>query len=455
MAFDLDILKYKNDILNDLDALMRIRSVSQDRESTAQALNYMLKRAEEMGLETKNIQNIAGHVQYGTKGQLVGILTHLDVVPAGDGWSVEPFALTKKDGRLYGRGIADDKGSAVVALYALKALKDSGIEPNCRLRLILGTSEEIGMQDMETYFSVEERPKMAFTPDAEYGICNCEKGILQLEVSSPRHDGTILNEFCAGNAVNAVAGKAYALVDCTENEDHQMRRIADAKPGTYDFVYTIEGVKIIAHGTAAHGSTPELGLNAGMQLLRILASNFGQTVLGSLCGFLDDAVGLETDGYSLGISCCDEPSGNLTVCVGIIDISENSSKATLDIRYPVTADSADILEKIRERASYDGLKVRVLHHDAPLYLPKEHPVIAVLQKAYHTVTGTDAVVYSTGGGTYARTLNNCGVAFGPIFEGDDCRIHNADESIDENNFMLHARICFEAVRRFAVDTVLE
>ncbi|MGN0536403.1 MAG: Sapep family Mn(2+)-dependent dipeptidase [Acutalibacteraceae bacterium] len=446
----MDILRYKDEMMRDLDCLLRIKSVSADRTATTQALEFVLNRAKEMGFETKNVQNTAGHIQFGTKGKLVGILTHLDVVPAGEGWSVEPFALTRKNGRLYGRGIVDDKGSAIVALYALKTLKDSGVEPKCRIRLILGTSEEVGMTDMETYFASEERPDMAFTPDAEYGICHCEKGILQLEVSSRRHDGTILNEFRSGNAVNAVSSKAYALIDCTENEENQMRRIADAKVGTYDFSYTIEGVKVMAHGTAAHGSTPELGVNAGLQLLRILSTNFGQTVLGSLCSFLDDAIGLETDGRSLGISCHDEPSGALTVCVGMIDIDNSVSKATIDIRYPVTADSSEILKKIRERAAYDGLKVTVLHHDEPLYLPKEHPVIQILNNAYRDVMGKDAVIYSTGGGTYARTLNNCGVAFGPIFEGDDCRIHNTDESIDENNFMLHAKICLAAVQRFAL-----
>lgn len=447
----MDILKYKEEIIRDLECLLKIKSVSADRTATAQALNFMLNRAEEMGFETKNIDNMAGHIQFGTVGKLVGILTHLDVVPAGDGWSVEPFTLSRKNGRLYGRGIVDDKGSAVVALYALKALKDSGVVPRCRIRLILGTSEEIGMQDMDTYFAQEERPTMAFTPDAEYGICHCEKGILQLEVSSRRHDGTILNEFRSGNAVNAVSGKAYALIDCTENEEIQIRRIADAKIGAYDFSHTIEGIKVMAHGTAAHGSTPELGVNAGLQLLRILSAGFGQTVLGSLCSFLDDAIGLETDGRSLGIACHDEPSGALTVCVGMIDIDSSVSKAAIDIRYPVTADCSEILNKICERASYDGLKVTVLHHDAPLYLPKEHPVIQILNEAYREVMGTDAKIYATGGGTYARTLNNCGVAFGPIFDGDDCRIHNSDESIDENNFWLHTQICATAVARFALE----
>ncbi len=440
------IMEYKEDMLRDIDRLIRIRSVSSTNpEAASKALEYILKRADEMGFATKNIDNIAGHVEYGEGSEIAAVLAHVDVVPAGDGWSVEPYQLTEKDGRYYGRGIVDDKGPAVAALYCLKAIKDSGIVPVRRIRLIYGAAEEIGMDDMQKYFSVEEMPTMAFTPDSEYGICCCEKGIMHLEVSSQYHDGTILTELQAGNAINAVPSKAYALIDCTENEDHQLRRFADARAGEYDFIYTMDGLRIAATGKAAHASVPEEGLNMATHLIRILAANFGQLVLGSLCSFIDDAIGLETDGQSLGIACRDEESGALTVNVGVVDINEKSSRACIDVRYPVTADSEEIFDKICERASYDGLRVKLINHEPPLSVSKDAPIISMLNDAYKSVTGTDAVIYSTGGGTYARTLKNNGVAFGPIFEGDPSNIHNADESISADNFLLHTKICAKAI----------
>ena len=449
MSFGEKILDYKEDILKDLDELLKIQSVSsKSQEDASEALKFILKRAEEMGLTTENVDDIAGHAEYGKGDEIAAVLSHVDVVPSGDGWSVEPFALTRKNGRLYGRGTADDKGPAIIALYCLKALKDSGVSFKRRLRTIFGASEEVGMADMDRYFSKQPLPNMGFTPDLEYGICNVEKGILQIEVYSNENNAKTLTAMKAGNAINAVAAKAYALIDCSETEDHQLRRFADAKPCDYDFDYTIDGMQIISKGKAAHGSTPELGFNAATNLIRLLAANFGQTVLGSLCAFLDDAVGLETDGFSLGIKCSDKQSGALTVNVGTVDIGETYMKATLDIRYPVSADSDDIIFKIRQRAAYDGLKIKIKANNPPLYVPETAPIIGLLKDAYKTITGEEANLFSTGGGTYARTLQNRGVAFGAIMN-EECNIHAVDESMDEEKFFLHAQICLEAMYNLA------
>ncbi len=444
------ILDYMDDIRHDLNELISIRSVSCEGDKLPEeALDYILGKAKEMGFEVKKIGNIAGHIEYGSGDELAAVLAHVDVVPAGEGWSVEPFALTEKNGRLYGRGVVDDKGPAITALYCLKALKDSGIEPKRKIRLIIGAAEEIGMNDMEAYFASERMPDMAFTPDSEYGICLKEKGIMHLEISAPVHDGTILTEFHSGNAINAVPSKAYALVDCTESEDNQLRRFADAKPGEYDFIFTQDGLHIEARGRAAHASTPELGLNIATNLIKILAANFGEYALGSLCGFIDDAIGLELDGSSLGIACMDEESGKLTVNVGRVDIDETICRALLDIRYPVSADSGGILRRIRNRAEKDGLATKLIGHELPLSMDKDAPVVGILSRAYENVMGEKPELYSTGGGTYARTLSSCGVAFGPAFDGDETHIHDADESIRTDNFIKHAMICMEAVTGLA------
>lgn len=454
MSFGEKILQYKEDILHDLDELMRIRSVSSaDKEAAAKALNYVLGRADQMGFKTMNIDNIAGHAEFGEGEELAAVLAHVDVVPAGEGWSTEPYCLTERDGRLYGRGIADDKGPAIAALYCLKALKDSGIVPQRRLRLILGAAEEIGMNDMETYFSMEDMPDMAFTPDSEYGVCTNEKGILQLEVYSKDNNSTLISRFHSGSAVNAVPSRAEALIDCTEREDNQLRSAADNSPCGYEFIYTMDGLRITASGKAAHACVPDEGINSAMNMIKLLSENFGRMALGSLCSFLDDAAGLETDGASLGISCSDEQSGALTLNVGVIDINETGSRALIDIRYPVSFAADEIFEAVSERASYEGLKTRIVNHEKPLYVDENAPIIKLLRAAYKEITGEEPKLYSTGGGTYARTLKNNGVAFGPVFDGDPVKIHDVDESIDKNNFFRHSEICLEAMYRMAVEQV--
>lgn len=447
MAFGEKILNYKDDILRDLKTLVSIKSVaSQSTDETKKALDFVLQRAKEMGLETENVEDIAGHVQYGNGGKLCGVLSHLDVVPAGSGWSSDAFSLDCRDGRLYGRGVADDKGAAIVALYCLKTLKDEGVVGKNTLRAIYGTREEIGMEDVKTYFQNQPMPDLSFTPDSNYGICVAEKGIMQIELSTDNSDGTIVNEFRAGNALNAVPDKAYVLLDCSESDEHQLYRFADAKPDVdFEFKYTIDGMMIIATGRASHACEPQNGINAAAQLIDLLTSNFGYHGLGSLIGFIDSTIGTETNGNSLGIKMRDSASGALTLCLSSVTVLENSAKATIDVRYPVTMDSDAILYRIKKAAKKEGIKTRVICHMKPLYQSEDSQQIQLLKASYKEIMGEEPKLFSTGGGTYARELGGNGVAFGPVFPDDECNMHNCDESLDEEKFFLHAQICLQAM----------
>ena len=446
MNFGKNILKYKEDILSDLKTLSEIRSVSASgSENCEKALDFILKRAEELGLKTKNIENKAGHVQLGDNGMLCGALTHLDVVPAGKNWSVEPFTLTRQNGRLYGRGVADDKGASVINLYCLKALLDSGIEGRNTLRCIYGTDEEIGMTDMKTYFEHEPLPDISFTPDSDYGICFAEKGILQLKVSMDRNDGTTLSAVRAGDAVNAVPDEARALLYFSDADTNNLKKNSKKYNGNFNFRDTIDGLVIECFGKSAHACEPEKGVNAAQALIELLNGELGSDEVGSLCGFIGYALRRETDGTSLGLKMRDFVSGSLSCNLGKIRLNDNTAYLTLDIRYPVTMNGEKILKQVEKSAAINELKVEVIHHAAPLYLPKESPVIALLSEAYEDITGEKPELYTTGGGTYARMLGGRGVAFGPAFKDDNVNMHNADESIDEEKFFKHAQICLQTL----------
>lgn len=447
MSFGEKILRYEKEILKDLKTLIQIQSVSAIGSKEPQkALKWILKRADEMGLEVKEIDNIAGHVEFGAGEKLSGVLTHLDVVPAGEGWSTPPFDLTEQDGVLYGRGVIDNKSAAVIALYCLKALKDEGVQATGRIRAIFGTCEETGMEDMEAYFAKEQLPDISFTPDSDYGICNGEKGILQVKLSGT-NNATTLNKLRAGSAVNAVPDKAYALLDCSENDDHQLLRFADAKPGDFTFKYTIDGVLIESKGKSAHAMEPHKGFNAVTHLVDLLTSNFSHNVLGNVCAFIDSAIGLETNGNSLGIKMRDAISGELTVNVGTVDINENEASCTLDIRYPVTVDGKIIVERVKSAAAQEGLRVEQLSHLKPLHLQEDAPIVQLLREAYKEIMGEQPSLYTTGGGTYARALGGKGVAFGPVFPGENCKLHQANECVNKEQLFKHAEICLEAMYR--------
>lgn len=454
MYFGKKILQYKDEILKDLNTLLKIESIAGEKEDECRkALQFILKRARDFGLETKNIQDRSGHVQLGSGGKLCAALTHLDVVPAGNNWSVIPFELTRKDGRLYGRGIADDKGAALITLYCLRALKENGAEGKNTLRAIFGTDEEAGMEDIDLYFENEPVPDFSFTPDSDYGICTGEKGILQLRLSASTHNGRALTEFHSGKAVNAVPDTAYALLECSSYDDHQLLRLSDASGGNFEFIYTIDGLMIISRGKAAHACEPEKGTNAAAALVDLLAKHFSHQDLGSICTFIDYAINKETDGRSLGIKMCDAVSGPLTVNVGTVRVVEGKAELTLDIRYPVTVNGDGILYRVTKSAELENLHVKVLNHSRPLYIEENAPIISLLSGAYSEVTGKKPNLYTTGGGTYARKLKGSGVAFGPAFPGDEVHMHNADESMDEENFFKHAQICLQTMYKFFTETL--
>lgn len=448
MMFGDKILKYKDELLADLNTLIGFESVANEKPEECQnAINFMLKRANDFGLTGKQVTDESMHIQLGSKGKLCGILSHLDVVPAGNNWSVLPYSLTEKDGRLYGRGIADDKGAALVTLYCLRALKEDGIDGVNALRAIYGTSEECGMEDIDGYFEKMPVPDLSFTPDSDYGICYAEKGILQIEVSTKGNLATVLSQLHSGKAINAVPDIAYALLDSSNYDEQNLLELSKKTEGNFEFNSTIDGLMVISRGKAAHACEPHKGFNAASALVELLAKAYTSTEIGTICDFIDIALGNETDGCSLGLKTHCSISGDLTVNLGYIHIEGNEARAAFDIRYPVSITGGSVYRQFRYAAKHNKLDVKVLNHEKPLYIEKDSELVKLLSGAYKAVTGEDPELYTTGGGTYARKLGGKGLAFGPAFKDDEVNMHNADESIDKEKFFTHAQICLEAMYR--------
>ena len=448
MLFGDKILPYMDELLKDLNELISIESVDGGKSGECErALAFIIKRAQDFGLDYELVTDKSVQVQIGEGGKLCGVLAHVDVVPAGNNWSVIPFMLTERDGRLYGRGVADDKGAALVNLYCLRALKENGVEGKNTLRAIFGSAEETGMSDMDGYFSKMPLPDMAFTPDSDYGICFAEKGIMHLRVSTPTNEAKVLSQFHAGKAINAVPDLAYVMLDSSGYDEQLLMRLADAGDGNFEFNYTIDGLMIISRGKASHACEPQKGKNAAALLIDLITHAYDVHEIGALSSFIDYAVNCETNGRSLGLKMSDGVSGELTVNLGIVHIEGDTAEAYFDIRYPVTVNGNYVLRQFRSVAEYSGLNVEVLFHNRPLYMEKDSPLIRELSAAYESVTGEKPGLYATGGGTYARKLGGRGVAFGPHFPGDNINMHNADESMDKENFYKHAQICLEAMYR--------
>ena len=146
--FESVIENYKNEIIENTCKLIKIPSVYEKTnnqqkpfgENCNKALEFMLNLGRKMGFKTKNIDGYCGYIECGEGEELIGIIGHLDVVPAGEGWKYEPFSATISNDKIYGRGAIDDKGPVISSLYAMKAVTNS-TKLNKRVRLILGLYE--------------------------------------------------------------------------------------------------------------------------------------------------------------------------------------------------------------------------------------------------------------------------------------------------------------------------
>ncbi len=457
MSFGEKILRYQEDILRDLAELVKVPSVRSEAkegmpfgEQSALALKTALGQAERLGLTVKNVDNYAGHAEYGEGEEYAAVLAHVDVVPAGGDWESDPFTMVIRDGCCYGRGTADDKGEAVVALYCLKVLKDENVPMKRKIRVILGAAEETGSEDMRYYFSKEPLPVMGFTPDAEYGVCNREKGMLHIKISGKPSE--TVRRFDAGIVYNAVPARAEAELCCTKEQLSRLQAAAGECEGEFYFEETAMGGKVVSLGVASHAMQPQEGKNAASYLLCLLKKVFTNEELGALLAFAAERIGTEYSGATMGVACEDVESGPLTLNLGMVKSSDKDAFIGIDIRYPVTVDGEKIVSVIRSAAEQAGLSCAAESHSKPLYLPAESSFIRLLKAAYKEVTGEEAELYSTGGGTYARSLKGRGVAFGPFFSDEpDRRLHNCGEHIEIEKFMVHAQICLEAMYRMATE----
>jgi succinyl-diaminopimelate desuccinylase len=417
------VQQYEQELIKDLQSLIGIPSVRDMSTAGPGApfgkeirvvLEWYLDRAKEMGFTVKNVDGYAGHVEYGEGEELLGVLAHLDVVPPGEGWKYPVFGGEIAEGKIYGRGVVDNKGPAILALYALKAMKDNGVVPNKRIRVIVGCDEESGMECVKYYFQHEEKPTLGFSPDADFPLIHAEKGILQMKALWKGEDvGLCLS---GGERPNVVPPKAEAYLTGDRKQPQGQDQISIES--------TPDGTKVIASGLASHASVPHKGDNAIVRLLNALeGSEVGEHA--EKLKFIAN-IGLGLNGEGLDIELVDDVSGKLTCNLGMIKFAEGRGEAVIDVRSPVTFPLEQTLERARARLQAAGFEVEVLTFDQPHHVPKDSALVQALLKVYREHTGDQGDAYAIGGGTYARKLAGA-VAFGPMLPGRDDVAHIANE----------------------------
>ena len=411
-----------NQFIADLNELVRINSIQEKPIKDCPfglgpklALDKFLEIANRMGFKTTNYQNYIGEISVGS-GEEIGIIGHLDIVPAGTGWETDPFTLVEKDGYFYGRGTSDDKGPTLITLYALKAVVDSGVKFNKTIKFYAGTNEETGWKDIDYFNENYAFPEYGFSPDGNFPVIYAEKGMYRLDFYLPKLKN--FTEIQGGSAINAVCG------NCKVKPLKKFDNYAD-------FNLTFDGEYLYSQGVQAHGSTPHLGKNAILPMLKFMQS-CGEEVDRVIEFFFDD---------KFGIFQMQNEQGNVTFSPNLIVEKGDNIILSCDCRIPAPF----TLEEVSKKFDKFGFKYTVESHShPPMMVEKDGWFVNTLINAYNSVTGENRAPMSMGGSTFARAFKY-GCAFGASFPEEKGMAHQANECVSKESFLKMFEIYKKAI----------
>lgn len=418
---------HKDEFISEIQGLVKFPSVS--RADLAEdgapfgpecrkVLDYALERGRHYGFETHDYDGYAGAIYMGDPDDSLGMIAHLDVVPVGDGWIYPQFEATHlpEHNVLIGRGVGDNKGPAVVGLFAMRMLREFGYPLKHGIKLFCGMSEETGMQDIQALVERGETfPKTTLVPDAGFPVNYGQKGSLDGDISA-QCEGNLLS-FESGSARNIIPDKATCVIKVDLDQVNAAIAALDAEVSKPLTVTACEdGVQITAIGRAGHAAGPDGGINAIWLLCRALTQ--ARLLEGSCASAIAELADLASDGYliSEGASFEDEVSGKTTLVYTSARLRNGKLCVGCDCRASIMIDQQWLSETLTKDWYRRGYEIDKLELTKPFYIPKDDARVVALQELYHEITGRDEQPYTMGGGTYSRVMPNA-ISFGAGMPG--------------------------------------
>ena len=414
--------------------------------------------AKDFGLQYRNVDNRIFEVKLpGSGPEEFGILTHADVVPVvadewvlDDGTKLDPFKLTRVGGNLYGRGSIDDKGSIATVLFAMKAVKDSGLPLARTIRLMIETTEETGGDAMKYYRAKTTLPEYNIVLDSKYPAVVAEKGSGALRASFPLSSAanpgaTVITAMAGAASANAVPQTATARLQGGNLADVAAR--LNAAKGAFVAKYQPQGgafgidvaqdggaVLVKVTGASAHGSRPEEGVNPLPRLalflkesgLALAPNGYAQAVR-----YLTDLYGTDYLGRTLGLAYSDDFMGPLTMSPNLIREKDGKVDVLVNVRMPrgntPEALAKATTERIKAWGAQAGVAVEVDHSQGNwMARDPQGAWLATLLNTFGDTTGLEAKPVPTAGSTTAKLMPNA-INFGPAMPGKKYTAHNAKE----------------------------
>ncbi len=461
MTIEQAVDSLREEMIGSIQRMVRIQSVKGEErpgmpfgENVDRCYRAMMALAASLGFTTRDFDGYAGHAEIGEGEETIGILGHIDTVPLGEGWDLDPCSGALVDGKIYGRGVMDDKGPTIACLYAVKALQLAGVPLRKKIRVIFGLDEESDWKCMEHYLPLAGEPDCSFTPDGAFPVIYGEKGLSIFDLTGTfpgeNSSGVSILEITGGNRANMVPDRCSARLRTGMELETALDEWNHAAGGTLTLRREGEDYILEAEGLSAHGSTPEKGRNAVTLLLRFLHTlPLSQELQGAVRCYLDHMVGHY--GENLGCVMSDELSGPLTVNVGVIHYDGAQLRLTVNIRYPISRTVEEVYSGIRESLAGSGYALEPVSNKNPLYVDPKSPLVEKLMRAYQTVTGDmDHPPITISGGTYARAVKNA-VAFGPVFPGHPEVGHQKNEWAAVEDLVLCAKAYAQGIAELLKD----
>ncbi len=426
-------------------------------DATAAALDKMLEIGKQYGFACENHDYYCGSILLPGENpdDEIGIIAHIDVVPAVEGWEYPRFELTidEEKGIFVGRGVRDDKGPAIMALTAMRFFQENNIRLPFSVRLILGCDEERGMDDLPHYLESHRPPRFSFSPDSTFPVCIGEKGIARLAFDLGAADGGLVS-LCGGIVTNSVADRAEAAF----LPEKCAVLMALALPEGISLSANSNGEPVLtALGKSAHAAEPHGSVNAILKLAQfILDSAILDDDSNAKCAltFLTAAFA-DNFGTGLDMASSDEITGKLTCICRLAAPADGHLHFDSNIRYPSSKDFAELFAKAEAVVKKAGYDVQLLSDSKGYVFSPDKAEILALSEAVTEFTGTEAKPYTMGGGTYARAFPNT-VAFGAVMSENDNILgegrgnaHERDEAIRIGEFNLAIEIFIRALANLA------
>ena len=456
---DYAVNTYQNAQVHTLTNLVAFPTVNKDSIPAPQNPDFInfksvLKmKAAELGFDYQDL-GYTVLIGMGKQTDKVTVVTHGDVQPANASkWKQNPFIIdTSEPGKLVGRGTEDDKGAIATALYAMKAIKDKGIELNNRIELMIYLAEESDWGPLTEFMKTYEQPKYAVTIDASYPVVVAEKGwsLISPTFNAISDQKAVYVSDLAGGAFKSQIPEDASLVLHNANESlidslkAKAKTISDVE---FNFEEQGKGLKISIKGMSAHSSEPESGVNA----IAHLSELFKDVALennsdGQLIKFVNQLIGLDLHGKQFGdIAYKHDFMGPMTVAPTVIERSGNKLTLAVNARRPV-GKSEDVLKQQIETAvnQWQANNNVILESidtviGNPMLLDNAPHAQKLLDIFKHFTGDEKADFVSIGGGTNAKLFDNA-VSFGPSMPGKRYTGHSEHEFITLEQLELNLRM---------------